>query len=133
MLRVDESHYSVDDLVDMGLLTKDGRPTDNMTDLFWQPVFKQIKAKSIPFIDGEKKRMKCKYIKAATDVYGNYLPDETTEYQRYCCFINSALREIRRGRIAYCYYLHQIKVLIRFHPNLKAHFKEYYWEVYLDE
>lgn len=132
MLRIDESQFTVEDLRSMGFIKKDGRPSNNMTDKIWQPVFKQIKKKNVPFIDGEKKRMKYHYIKAVIDENGDYLPDQTTVYQRYCMFINSVLKEIRKNKIGYVYYLHQIYVLLRFHPNLNARFKEYYWEVWLD-
>ena len=133
MPRIDESQFTVEDLRSMGFIQKDGRPSDNMTDKLWQPVFKQIKKKNVPFIDGYKKRMKYQYIKPIIDEDGNFLPDQTTCYQRYCMFINSTLREIRQGKIAYAYYLHQIYVLLRFHSNLKTKFKDYYWEVWLDK
>lgn len=133
MPQIDESQFSVDDLIVLGLISKDGRPSDNMTDKLWQHIFKQMKKYSIPFVNGEKKRMKYPYIRALKDEHGHILSDETTQYQRYCCFINDALRDIRIGKIAYCYYLHQIRVLLRFHPNLNARFNDYYWEVFLDE
>lgn len=133
MPRIDESHFTVEDLRSMGFIKKDGRPSDKMTDKLWQPVFRQIKKKNVPFIDGEKKIMKCKYLIALLDENGNYLPDQTTIYQRYCMFINSTLKEIRKGQIGYAYFLHQIYVLLRFHPDLNARFKDYYWEVWLDK
>lgn len=133
MPRIDDSHITVDDLVDLGLIYKDGRPSDNMTDKMWQVVYRQLKKRNIPFIDGEIKKMKCTYIKATIDENGNYEADNTSVYQRYCMFINNTLLEIRHGRKAYAFYLHQIRVLLRFHPDLKTRFKEYYWEVWLDD
>ena len=133
MPRIDASHFSVEDLRSIGLIKKDGRPSDNMTDKIWQSVFKEIQKRNIPFIDGETKRMKCRYIRAAIDENGQYMPDQTTTYQRYCMFINSTLRDIRLGKVAYAYYLHQIFVLLRFHPELHTRFKDYYWEVWLDK
>lgn len=132
MQQIDESHFSIEDLRSMDFIKKDGRPSDNMTDKIWQPIFKEIKKQNVPFIDGEKKRMKCRYIKPLVDENGQYMEDQTTTYQRYCMFINSALRDIRKGNVAYVYYLHQIYVLLRFHPDLKTKFTEYYWEVWLD-
>ena len=132
MSRIDERQFSIDDLEDLDLVKKDGRPTENMTDKIWQPFYELLQEKNIPFIDGQNKRMKCKYIKAVVDENGEYLPDETTVYQRYCMFINSALREIRMGKVAYVFYLHQVSILLRFHPDLKTRFKDYYWEVWLD-
>lgn len=132
MPQIENSHFSVDDLRSMGFIKKDGRPTNNMTDKLWQLVYKQIKRHNVPFIDGHNKRMKCHHFKALMDENGNYLPDQTTTYQRYCMFINSTLRDIRVGKVAYAYYLHQIYVLLRFHPDLKTRFVDYYWEVWLD-
>lgn len=55
MPQIDESQFSVDDLIVLGLISKDGRPSDNMTDKLWQHIFKQMKKYSIPFVNGEKK------------------------------------------------------------------------------
>lgn len=133
MPKIEDSYFSIEDLRDMGLIKKDGRPSENMSDKIWQPIYKKLQEKTIPFIDGSSKKMKCKYIKAVVDDNGNYLPDETTVYQRYCMFINSSLRDIRRGKVSYVFYLHQVSILLRFHPNLKTKFVDYYWEVWLED
>ena len=44
-----------------------------------------------------------------------------TQYQRYCDFINSVLKNIRGGHIDYCFYIYQIAELLRYeHDNLKV-------------
>ena len=133
MPRIDESQFSVKDLVELDLIKKDGRPTENMTDKIWQPIFNNLKEKNIPFIDGETKRMKCKYIIQKKDEYNGGYIEEVSQYQRYCAFINGVLRDIRKHKVAYCYYIHQVIILLRFHPTIKSRFVEFYWEVYLDD
>lgn len=44
-----------------------------------------------------------------------------TQYQRYCDFINSVLKNIRKGHIDYCFYIYQIAELLKYeHDNLKV-------------
>lgn len=44
-----------------------------------------------------------------------------TQYQRYCDFINSILKNIRAGHIDYCFYIYQIAELLKYeHRNLNV-------------
>lgn len=133
MAKIDETNFSLEDLKDMGFFKENGKPTEFMTDELWQKIFEQLKEQNVPFINGEKMKMKFRQSKVMVDEYGKFMPDETTAWQRYCMFINNTLKDIRNGETAYCYFIYQIKNLLRFHPNLKSKFVEYYFEVWLNE
>lgn len=46
--------------------------------------------------------------------------DYDTEDSRYRNYINSVLSALNRGEKDYCYYVYQVRELLRFHPDLKA-------------
>ena len=41
---------------------------------------------------------------------------------RYCQFINGILQTIRSGDIDYCFYLYQIRDILRHEPNIRCEF-----------
>lgn len=129
------SLLNIKDLQDMRLfITKKGRPTKALTNSIWQRIFYQLKIGTIPYIDGEKKHMSAITSRAVLDEWGDFPIDQTTDYKRYCMFINQALREIRQGKVTYCYYYYQIAQLLKFHQTkLRSRYNElgHYWEVWL--
>lgn len=54
-----------------------------------------------------------------------------TNYTYYKKFINDVLNNIREGNIDYCFYIGQIKELLRFEPDLKVNLRDFYFEVML--
>ena len=116
-------------------INKRGRPTTELTDRIWQKIFYQLKENNIPYIDGEKKYMKANYtLKASINEFGEFEIDITSDYKRYCLFINQTLREIRNKNKGYCYYYYQICQLLKYHANLKSRYNAFdrYWEVWID-
>lgn len=56
---------------------------------------------------------------ASETIYQEY--HGKTQYQRYCDFINSILKNIRCGHIDYCFYIYQVAELLKYeHSNLKV-------------
>lgn len=137
MPKLDLCHFTVEDLGDMRLfITKKGRPTSDMTDIIWQKIFNQLQQKTVPYIDGKTARMKIDHSRTCvTNEWGEFEADQTTDWKRYCAFINTVLRDIRRGTIAYCFYYYQISQLLKFHKyDLRTKYDERdkQWEVWLD-
>ena len=90
------------------------RLSNNMTDEEWQKVFTQMKTDIKP--TGEKYMTK----PGTTPIKeGDEYRGETTAV-RYKQFINSILRTIRQGDTDYCFYIYQIRDLLRYEPQLKA-------------
>lgn len=90
-------------------------PPKDYTDEQWQTDFSNLKlqikqgsAKSMPSIR-----------EVSETIYQEY--HGKTQYQRYCDFINSVLKNIRGGYIDYCFYIYQIAELLKYeHDNLKV-------------
>ena len=138
MPKLDVSHFTVEDLENMRLfITKKGRPTSDMTDAMWQKIFKQLRNKTVPYLNGSTSRMKIEYSRSSiTNEWGEFEADQTTDWNRYCAFINTVLRDIRRGTSAYCYYYYQISQLLKFHKDdLETRYDERdkQWEVWLND
>jgi|GEM_PF-971481 len=55
-----------------------------------------------------------------------------TNYTYYIKFINNILTNINRGEIEYCYYIGQVRELLRFIPDLKVNLCDFYFEVSSD-
>jgi len=53
-----------------------------------------------------------------------------TNYTYYIKFINDVLKNIRKGEIEYCYYIGQVRELLRFIPDLKVRLNDFYFEVW---
>ena len=136
---MDNVHFTSIDVKDLQkmrqFINKKGRPTENLNNRIWQKIFYELNNVTIPYIDGEKKRMSLRTARTELDEWGEYEMDKTTDYHRYCMFINQTLREIRSNKVAYCYFYYQIGQLLKFHKNLHTKFNERgrYWEVWLDE
>lgn len=47
-----------------------------------------------------------------------------TQYQCYCKFINDVLRCVRKHQVDYCYFIYQIKELLKYEPDLQAKYLE---------
>lgn len=90
------------------------RLSDDMTDVEWQKFFTQMKVDIKP--TGERYMTKPG---TAPIKDGNEYRGETTAV-RYKQFINDILRTIRQGEIDYCFYIYQIRDLLRYEPRLKA-------------
>lgn len=136
MPRIEISQFSVEDLGKMRLfITKKGRPTSDMTDSIWQEIFERIKENTVPFINGEKKRMDNRISKATVNEWGEYEVDQTSDWTRYCNFINDVLRDIRTGNKSVCFFYYQISQLLKFHKDdLRTRYDvlNQQWEVWLD-
>lgn len=137
MPRLDESQFSVEDLKSMRLfLTSKGRPTSDMTDEIWQKLYVQLKKKVEPYRDGSTKRMNARCSVPVINDWGVYEEDKTSDWKRYCMFINSALDDIRGGQHTLCFYYYQILQLLKFHKETlrtKYNKKDTYWEVWLEK
>lgn len=48
----------------------------------------------------------------------------------YYEFINNILKNICKGEIEFCYYIGQIRELLRFIPDLKVRLNDFYFEVW---
>ena len=90
------------------------RTSDNMTDAEWQKFFTQMKADIKPIGERYMTKPRTTPIKEGDEYHG-----ETTAV-RYKQFINDILRTIRQGEIDYCFYIYQIRDLLKFEPQLKA-------------
>ena len=136
MPKIELNNFSIKDLKDMRLfVSKKGRPTSEMTDIIWQQLFSRIKDTTIPFENGKTKNMKkSRHFRILNELW-DYEIDFTTDWDRYCMFINSVLKDIRAGHKASCFYIYQIQELLKFHKdNLDTRYdqenKE--WEVWLN-
>ena len=83
------------------------RLSDDMTDAEWRKFFAQMK------VDIEPTGME------HMPMPKNETQDVTCDFQ-YEQFINNILDAIRQGETDYCYYIYQIRDLLRFEPRLKA-------------
>ena len=131
-LNVNETNLSIEEF--RQYITKKGRPTLLLRNRTWQQIFRELQKAIVPYKDGHKKKMNfsaAKIILAST----NYADDGTTDYARYCMFINQTLSDIRKGNSAFCYYYYQIVQLLYFHKNLRTEYNEvgHFWEVWLEE
>ena len=110
----------------------------NMSDKEWQQKFEIMKLHIKPVNDRKMTRHARK-----TYILGKRWTLSDNEYcgetldQRYCNFINDVLKQIRMGRIDYCYYYYQIMDLLKFEPRLKTQLvhddANTYFKVWLDE
>ena len=109
MSKIELNNFSIKDLKDMRLfVSKKGRPTSEMTDIIWQQLFSRIKDTTIPLENGKAKKMKqIRYSRILNDIW-DYEIDLTTDWDRYCMFINSILEDIRAGHKSICFYMYQI-------------------------
>lgn len=90
-------------------------PPIDYTDDQWQSDFIDLKSK---IKQGSLKLMPT-VREVSRTVYQEY--HGKTQYQRYCDFINSVLKNIRDGHIDYCFYIYQISELLKYeHDNLKV-------------
>lgn len=90
-------------------------PPIDYTDDQWQSDFIDLKSK---IKQGSLKLMPT-VREVSQTVYQEY--HGKTQYQRYCDFINSVLKNIRDGHIDYCFYIYQISELLKYeHDNLKV-------------
>ena len=113
---------------------KNSRPDILLTDNIWQKIYKELQKDIIPYIDGDKKHLKSPIIKNYIDNNGDFMSDLRTNYNLYCEFINSVLRDIRKGDKAYLFFLYQIKQILCFHnKDLRTRFIDGYWEVWLEK
>lgn len=110
------------------------RPSPDLTDKKWQEEFNTMKYFVTPFpanvkkLGGAGSRESGKW---NHDTQGRY--DGATNWQQYCTYINDVLKNIRLGRVEYCYYAYQIADLLKFHhSDLETKYCEGgYWEVWL--
>ena len=112
-----------------------GTPSSSMTDEKWQNEFK-IRKHFITPNPHNVTELKGKYSKETgkwnEESNGTYYG--CTNWQSYCSYINDVLRNIRKGKIDYCYYIYQILDLLKFHySDLKTKYCDGYWEVWLEK
>lgn len=90
-------------------------PPVDYTDSQWQSDFIDLKSKiercGLAFMPTIKEVSETTY----QEYHGK------TQYQRYCDFVNSVLKNIRDGHVDYCFYIYQIAELLKYeHDNLKV-------------
>lgn len=90
-----------------------------MTDAEWQDYFARVKMLVVP---AKTKNMQGSYSVRLKE--GEAYQGDTQAY-RYKQFINSILRNVRRGEIEFCFYIFQISDLLRYEPTLKAQWLPY--------
>lgn len=96
-------------------------PPQEMTDKMWQEYFESMK-----LLTSQSKERKMNTSKTVLKVNGRNLEsqctyDGETQWERYCQFINSILRSIRRGECDYCFNIYHITDLLRFeHDRLRT-------------
>lgn len=113
---------------------KNYRPLYSLTDDIWQNYFEYLRTKVQPYLNGETQKMKYIKSKTAYDEQGCFLPDERTNYQLYCQFINEILAEIRKGKVAFLFFEYHIRQLLCFHhDNLRTKYLDGYWEVWIEK
>lgn len=107
-----------------------GRPAHWMTDKYWQERVKAMRKLIHP--EDPPKKMSTAFGRMLPD--GSISKDEFETYE-YCRFINEVLRDIRRGKTARCYYIHQIAYLLYFESK-RLHTRycpeDELWVVWLD-
>jgi len=114
------------------------REIKNMTDKEWQLRFEMMKLYVKPVNDRKMTRhaRKAYILGKRWGLSDNEYGGETLD-QCYCNFINDVLKQIRMGRIDYCYYYYQIMDLLKFEPRLKTQLVHddgnTYFKVWLDE
>lgn len=90
-------------------------PPIDYTDSQWQSDFTDLKSQ----IKQCNSSLMPSIREVSETIYQEY--HGKTQYQRYCDFINSVLKNIRCGHIDYCFYIYQIAELLRYeHDNLKV-------------
>lgn len=90
------------------------RLSDNMTDTKWQKFFVQMKSDIKPTGKKHMTTPGSSPIKDGTEYHGE------TSACRYRQFINNILQAIRCGEFDYCFYIFQIRDLLRYETRLKA-------------
>lgn len=116
------------------LSNSNGRPGSRLTDEIWQKEFEIRKMFVTPYKNGQTKKLAgLQYQESGgwnEERDGKY--QGSTNWQEYCAYINDVLRNIRAGKIDYCYYIFQITDLLKFHhDDLRTKYRDGYWEVWL--
>lgn len=90
-------------------------PPKDYTDIQWQSDFEELKLK----VKQSSYTLMPSVREVSETIYQEY--HGKTQYQRYCDFINSVLKSIRKGEIDYCFYIYQIAELLKYeHDNLNV-------------
>lgn len=112
-----------------------GRPKPGLTNSKWQQEFLLLKLQITPY-PTEKRKLTGRYSeeKSKQNQEGTVEYKGTTNWQRYCWYINDVLRAIRGGNVDFCYFRYQIIELLRFHyDTLRTKYHtDGYWSVWLD-
>lgn len=130
------NNMTLEELREFRLISNtNGTPSSSMTDEKWQKEIKIRKTFITPYPNNITK-MTGKYSKESgkwnEESNGTYYG--CTNWQSYCSYINDVLRNIRKGKIDYCYYIYQILDLLKFHySDLKTKYCDGYWEVWLEK
>lgn len=117
------------------LSNTNGRPLSNLTDEKWQKEFNVRKLfitphnKNILKLKGQNSTESGRWNEETQGTYHG-----RTNWQEYCAYINDVLKNIRSGKIDYCYYIFQIMDLLKFHyDDLRTRYNDGYWEVWLSK
>ena len=106
-----------------------GRPSSTLTDKAWQ---QELAIRKL-FITPHKnmKRLSGGFFREDKINVKEYRG--VSNWQSYCAYINDVLKNIRAGKIDWCYFDFQILDLLKFHYNdLSTRYCEGYWEVWLE-
>lgn len=128
-------NMSLEQLREQRLISNsNGKPTDLMTDEKWQLEF-ELRKRFIKKHDIHIKRFGRLYTRMTgtwNEENGKFQGD--TNYKYYCSYMNDVLKNIKCGKVDYCYFIYQITDLYRFDfgtRELKTKYCDGYWEVWL--
>jgi len=107
-----------------------GRPSPTLTDKTWQ---QELAIRKLHItLHKNIKRLSGGFFKESTADLKEY--HGTSNWQSYCAYINDVLRNIRSGKIDWCYFDFQILDLLKFHyDDLRTRYCGGYWEVWLEK
>ena len=98
-----------------------GMPSDKLTETDWNTMFNIIKLETHKAPE-HRYSARTSVPRNSGDYDDNVRDMSETQWFRYRQYINSVLSSIRSGDSDFCYYIYQIKDLLRFEPNLKSRY-----------
>ena len=112
MGRKEERYTTLEEYRAAGLVSAGNRTLkEGTTNEKWQKEWEIRKQFLIPYEKPPKR-------------YGVASKDLDTNYQRYCSFINDSLKELKKGNVAYCFFIYQIEDLYKFFPDIQVRYYE---------
>lgn len=94
------------------------RIADKMTAVEWDDFFTYMKSQIKPCGTGYMPTPRSEAINSNREYHGE------TEAWRYRNFINDILKSVRHGKIDYCFYVFQVRDLLRYEPRITVRYLE---------